>query len=105
MKSWGAEPKSLVEGDAGLLRGDLSGPVEGQTDAGREEEGDDHGLGSPVTPVPLHLGCQGWCSVSCTPKIFVWEAQGSECGMDIAFCKSDRVYISCIFYFLFAFFS
>lgn len=65
---------------------------------GEEEEGgDDHGLGSPVSQVPLHLGYQGWCSVSCTPKIFVRDTQGSECGMNIAFCKSDRVYISCIF--------
>lgn len=35
VKSWGIEPKSLVEGDTGLLRGDLSGPIERQTDAGR----------------------------------------------------------------------
>lgn len=71
---------------------------------GEEEEGDDHGLGSPVIQVPLHLGSPGWGSVPCTPKIFVRDTQGSECGMNIAFCKSDHVYISCIFY-LFAFFS
>lgn len=64
---------------------------------GEEEAGDDHGLGSPDTTSPLYLGYQGWCSVPCTPKIFVWDAQGAECGMNITFCKSDRVYISCIF--------
>lgn len=92
VRSRGAEPESLGEGNAGLLRGDLSAP-----DARRGGGRGDHGLGSPVTQVPLHLGYQDWCSVSYTPEVFVWDTRGSDCGMNIAFCKSDHVYISCIF--------